>query len=125
MSNLPMNAQEIYLNKLRRSETQARVHLIDGTQRIGRVVVFDSAVIILQILGSEVTLFKNNLIMIEPMDPNFRVFSEEFRPDASRSHYPNESDTNGSHGEGGLPIGESMVFRIPKLKRPNEPYYPS
>ena len=125
MSNLPMNVQEIYLNKLRRSETQARVHLIDGTQRIGRVIVFDSAVIILLILGSEVALFKNNLIMIEPMDPNFRVFSEDFRSDASKPPYMNGSEKNGGHGEGGLPLGESMVFRIPQLKRPNEPYYPS
>lgn len=125
MSNTPMNVQEIYLNKLRRTETQAKVHLIDGTQRIGRVIVFDSAVIILQILGSEVTLFKNNLIMIEPMDPNFRVFSEEFRSDASRSPYMQGGDRNGNHGESGLPVGESMVFRIPQLKRPNEPHYPS
>jgi RNA chaperone Hfq len=124
MSSTPMNVQEIYLNKLRRSETQARVHLIDGTQRIGRLVVFDSAVIILQVNGTEVTFFKNNLIMIEPMDPDFRVFGEENRLEPFKP-YATGSDKNPAQGEGGLPLGESMVFRIPRLKRSYEPYYPS
>jgi RNA chaperone Hfq len=119
-----MNVQDVYLNKLRRSEALTEIDLIDGTQRTGKVVVFDAVVVLLQIQNKEIMLYKNNIIGVNPLPSDFRVFSDDQKPDWAK-HHVYGPEQKGETPEGGLTLGEKGTYRMPILKGPHEPNYPS
>jgi RNA chaperone Hfq len=119
-----MNVQDVFLNRLRRSEASAQVQLIDGTQKTGRIVVFDSAVVLMLVNDREILLYKNNIVGVMPVQSGFRVFTEDPRPDWTRTvlYGPEQK---GETPEGGFELGEKGSVRIQVLQRPHEPHYPS
>jgi len=119
-----MNVQDVYLNKLRRSESLADIELIDGTKKTGKVVVFDAFVVLLQVQNREIMLYKNNIIGVTPLPGDFRVFSDENKPDWTKHHIYGP-EQKGETPEGGLNLGEKGTYRMPLLKGPHEPNYPS
>ncbi len=119
-----MNVQDVYLNKLRRSEAPAELELIDGTKKTGKVVVFDAAVVLLLIGDKEIMLYKNNIIGVIPTAAEFRVFSDDQKPEWAKNHIYGP-EQKGETPEGGLNLGEKGTYRMPILKGPHEPHYPS
>ena len=125
MGTVGMNVQDVYLNKLRRSETLAEIELIDGTKKTGKVVVFDSAVVLLLVGSREILIYKNNIIDVNPVPADFRVFSDDPKQPEWTKHHVYGPEQKGETPEGGLNLGEKGTYRMPILKGPNEPHYPS
>lgn len=71
-----MNVQDVFLNRLRRSEEPCVAVLIDGTECRGLLVVFDAATLIMNVNGSETLLYKQNVVSIASENPYIRVFTE-------------------------------------------------
>jgi RNA chaperone Hfq len=119
-----MNVQDVFLNRLRRSETAAQIQLIDGTQKTGRIVVFDAAVVLLLVNDREILLYKNNIVGVMPVQTGFRVFTEDQRPDWPRNVLYGP-EPKGETPEEGFELGEKGSVRIQVLQRPHKPHYPS
>lgn len=61
-----VNAQNIYLNKLRHDKTEVNVFLIGGARLYGVVKGFDQFTIILEGNGSQTLIFKSGITYITP-----------------------------------------------------------
>lgn len=61
-----VNAQNIYLNKLRHDKTEVNIFLIGGARLYGVVKGFDQFTIILESNGSQTLIFKSGITSITP-----------------------------------------------------------
>jgi host factor-I protein len=118
------NVQDVYMNKLRRNEIPVKCYLIDGTERTGRVAVFDACTLVLVSNENDELIYKNNVVRIAPSQSGLRVFLEDVRPDWAK-HSVHGQDPNGEYPDDGLTLGERGICRVPFLERPNQPHYPS
>ncbi len=117
-----MNVQDVYLNKLRKSPDDAVLELIDGTERRGKLVVFDQHAILLSCNGWEKLIYKNNILCVYPAKPTLKVFTED--PEWARNHVYGP-EQHGVPPAGSLTLGENGTYRMPILQRPHQTYYPS
>ena len=81
-----MQANEIYINELRKRETTVKVFLITGACLMGKIEAFDTDSIIFKTARRQMLIFKTAISSIQPLKSNtFQVFKTK-NPPSTPSH---------------------------------------
>ena len=71
--------QDVFLNQVRRDQTQVCAQLTNGQQIDGMVKGFDSFTVILDVQGKQVMVYKHAISTITPAKPVYFNFSADRR----------------------------------------------
>ena len=77
-----MKLQDVFLNHCRRERVAVTVHLVDGSNKKGLIIGFDTLSIILEEDGRQHLLYKTAIIAVNPLNQFNYIFNE-----ASRTEY--------------------------------------
>ena len=73
-----MQANEIYINELRKRETTVKIFLVTGACLGGKIEAFDTDGIIFKTARRQMLIFKNTIASIQPQKSNvFQIFKTE------------------------------------------------
>ncbi|MEK8022860.1 MAG: RNA chaperone Hfq [Candidatus Hydrogenedentota bacterium] len=65
----PTQTQDLYLNRLRKERIPITAYLMNGVPLKGRVIAFDSFVVIFEVDGKQHMVFKHAISTIQPSRP--------------------------------------------------------
>lgn len=76
-----MQLQDLFLNKLRRDRAIVTAYLMNGVPLKGRIVAFDSFVVLFELEGKQHLVFKHAISTIQPLKPiDLHIESEDAAP---------------------------------------------